>query len=199
MARSAALSHPGAPAPSRAALERTALDRAAGVLARLFAYAPTTALRKLVAVAAAPGVDPLAAARARGVTRRDALLTTAGGVLSPGGVAERTGMSRQTVNNWRRKGQIIALARGRRDFVFPACQFAEDRLMPGLDRVLAASALRHPLSQLEMLLAPSARMDGESPLALLRAGRVDDAVAVAAASGSPGDDAAPAVPRIPRA
>jgi len=213
MARSASLSHAGAPAPSRAALERTALDRAAGVLARLFAYAPTTALRKLVdeaslaavtgalsaAVAAAPGVDPLAAARARGVTRRDALLTTAGGVLSPGGVAERTGMSRQTVNNWRRKGQVIALPRGRRDFVFPACQFAEDRLMPGLDRVLAASALRHPLSQLEMLLAPSARMDGESPLALLRAGRVDDAVAVAAASGSSGDAAAPAVPRSARA
>jgi hypothetical protein len=213
MARPASLSHPGAVAPSRAALERTALDRAAGVLQRLFAYAPTTALRKLVdeaslaavtgalsaAAAAAPGVDPLAAARARGVTRRDALLAQAGGVLSPGDVAERTGMSRQTVNNWRRKGQVIALPRGRRDFVFPACQFVEGRLAPGLDRVLEASALRHPLSQLEMLLAPSARMDGESPLALLRAGRVEDAVAVAATSGSPPDDEAPAVPRITRA
>lgn len=213
MARPAPLSHPGVAAPSRAALERTALDRAAGVLARLFAYAPTAALRKLVdeaslaavtgvlsaAVAAAPGADPLAAARTRGVARREALLAEAGGVLSPGEVAERTGMSRQTVNNWRRKGQVIALPRGRRDFAFPACQFVEGRLPPGLDRVLAASALRHPLSQLEMLLAPSPRMDGASPLALLQAGRVEDAVAVAAASGAPGDDEAPAVPRITRA
>ena len=181
MARSASLSHAGAPAPSRAALERTALDRAAGVLAQLFAYAPTTALRKLVdeaslaavtgalsaAVAAAPGVDPLAAARARGVTRRDALLTTAGGVLSPGGVAERTGMSRQTVNNWRRKGQVIALPRGRRDFVFPACQFAEDRLMPGLDRVLAATATAsstRPALSSASGLSPSIRAEGASSI-----------------------------------
>jgi hypothetical protein len=74
-----------------------------------------------------------------------------------------------------------------------------DRLGPGLDRVLAASALRHPLSQLEMLLAPSPRMEGASPLALLRAGRVEDAVAVAAASGSALDREAPAALRIARA
>ena len=198
---------------TRAALERTALDRAAGVLERLFAQAPTAALRKVVdeaslaavtgalsaAVAADPGADPLAGARARGVARRDELLAQAGGALSPAAVAERTGMSRQSVNNWRRKGQLIALPRGRRDFAFPACQFAEDRPVPGLDRVLAASALRHPLSQLEMLLAPSPRMEGASPLALLCAGRVEDAVAVAAASGSALDREASAAPRIARA
>jgi len=199
--------------PTRAALERTALDRAAVVLERLFAHAPAAALRRVVdeaslaavtgalsaAVAADPRADPLAGARARGVARRDELLAQAGGALSPAAVAERTGMSRQTVNNWRRKGQVIALPRGRRDFAFPACQFAEDRLVPGLDRVLAASALRHPLSQLEMLLAPSSRMEGASPLALLRAGRVEDAVAVAAASGSALDDEAAAAPSIARA
>jgi hypothetical protein len=198
---------------TRAALERNALDRAAAVLERLFAQAPTAALRKVVdeaslaavtgalsaAVAADPRADPLAGARARGVARRDELLAQAGGALSPAAVAERTGMSRQSVNNWRRKGQLIALPRGRRDFAFPACQFVEDRPVPGLDRVLAASALRHPLSQLEMLLAPSPRMEGASPLALLRAGRVEDAVAVAAASGSALDDEAPAAPRIARA
>ena len=198
---------------TRAALERSALDRASAVLERLFAHAPAAALRKVVdeaslaavtgalsaAVAADPGADPLAGARARGVARRDELLAQAGGALSPAAVAERTGMSRQSVNNWRRKGQLIALPRGRRDFAFPACQFVEDRLVPGLDRVLAASALRHPLSQLEMLLAPSARMEGASPLALLRAGRVEDAVAVAAASSSVLDHEAPAAPRIARA
>ena len=82
---------------TRAALERTALDRAAAVLERLFAHAPTTALRKVVdeaslaavtgalsaAVAADPGADPLAGARARGVARRDELLAQAGGALSP--------------------------------------------------------------------------------------------------------------------
>ena len=213
MPRSIPLSQAGALPASRAGLERQALDRAAAVLERLFAYAPTSALRKLVdeaslaavtgalsaAVAAAPGTDPLAAARARGVTRRDELLAQAGGVLSPGELAERTGMSRQTVNNWRRKAQAIALPRGRRDFVFPACQLVDDRLLPGLDRVLAASALRHPLSQLEMLLAPSPRMDGASPLTLLRAGRVEEAIMLAAVSGSALDEGAPAVPRLARA
>nr|MBA3259061.1 hypothetical protein [Gemmatimonadales bacterium] len=73
---------------------------------------------------------------------------------------------------------------------FPGCQFLEDRPLPGLDRMLAASAVRHPLAQLEMLLTPAPRMNGESPLALLRKGRVDDAVAVAAASASPLDEEA---------
>src|SRR3954447_8254854 len=114
-------------ARTRAALERTALDQAGAVLERLFARAPTAALRKVIdeaslaavtgalsaAVAADPGADPLAGARARGIARRDELLERAGGALSPGAVAERTGMSRQSVNNWRRKGQLIALPRGR--------------------------------------------------------------------------------------
>jgi hypothetical protein len=213
MARPAPHPRPHAIPPARAALERSALDRAAAVLERLFVHAPAAALRKLVAeaslatvtgalsaaVAAAPRADPLAGARARGVVRRDALLTQAGGVLAPAAVAERTGMSRQTVNNWRRKGQIIALPRGRRDFAFPACQFAEDRVLPGLDQVLAASGLRHPLSQLEMLLALSSRVEVASPLVLLRAGRVEDAVALAAASGSALDDEAPARSRLARA
>src|SRR5215207_2544675 len=120
---------PEAVSRTRAALERHALNRATAVLERLFAHAPTTALRKVIdeaslaavtgalsaAVAVDPAADPLAGARARGVARLDELLAQAGGALSPAAVAERTGMSRQSVNNWRRKGQLIALPRGRRD------------------------------------------------------------------------------------
>jgi len=191
---------------TRAALERRAIANATLVLEQLFAYAPSSALRRVAdgasletvagalsaAAAASPGANPLAGARARAVARREALVAEAGGALTPQAVVERTGMSRQTVNNWRRNGQLIALPRGRRDFVFPACQFLKDRPLAGLDRVLAASAVRHPLGQLEMLLAPSSRMGGQSPLALLREGRVDEAIAVAASAASPLDEAAPA-------
>lgn len=197
---------PPASPGARAALERRAIANAALVLEQLFAYAPSSALRRLAdgasletvagalsaAAAASPSANPLAGARARAVARREALVAEAGGALAPQAVVERTGMSRQTVNNWRRNGQLIALPRGRRDFVFPACQFLKDRPLAGLDRVLAASAVRHPLGQLEMLLAPSSRMGGQSPLALLRERRVDEAIAVAASAASPLDEAAPA-------
>jgi len=196
-----------APAPrASASLQRKAVAESVRVLEKLYAHAPPKALQAVAgggslatlteamsaAAVASPDTDHLDAARVRGVARRETLLVRAGGVLTPQAVVARTGMSRQTVNNWRRNGQLIALPRGRRDFVFPACQFLEDRPVPGLDRVLAASALRHPLSRLEMLLTPSRRMDGTSPLDLLRAHRVEDAVTVAAATGSPLDAEAPA-------
>jgi hypothetical protein len=194
-------------AQRRVTLAQAAVTEAVPVLLRLFQRAPAARIRAVVAdaslvtiadalsaaAAAAPDPDPLAGALARGAARRETLLAEAGGTLTPQGVAAQTGMSRQTVNNWRRKGQIIALPRGRRDFVFPACQFLDDRPLPGLDQLLATSALRDPLGQLEVLLAPSHRMGGLSPLELLHQGRIEDAIAVARDTGSPLDEDAPAL------
>ncbi len=104
----------------------------------------------------------------------------------------RTGVSYQTISNWRRRGAIIAIPRGARRYGFPACQFLADRVVPGLDRVLVASFLRDPWAQLGMLLTPAATLEGQTPLEALRAGEVEAAVAVARDAGNPLDENAPA-------
>jgi hypothetical protein len=192
--------------PSRLTLERASLTRASSILRDAIAAVPSETLRAVLAAApslravadllsaaaaAGSGSDPLAGAVARSAARKEALLAEAGGALAPDAVAARTRMSRQTVSNWRRRGALIALPRGRRKFVFPACQFGDDRPLPGLDRVLEASQLRDPWARLGMLLAPSPRFGGRSPLELLRAGEIDQAVEVARDAGNPLDEGAP--------
>jgi len=137
--------------------------------------------------------DPLAPARARAATRWAQLLKIAGGALQREEVMERTGVSHQTVSNWRRAGTIIALRRGQRDFVYPACQFTETGLLPGLVEVLRASPLRDPWSRLGMLVTPSERLEGRSPLDALRQGDFSGALSVAREAGGVGDQGAPPV------
>ena len=200
--RIASSTHP----PSRVSLERASLTRASTVLREAIATGPSETLRAVVAAApslravaellsaaaaAGSGSDPLAGAVARSAARKEALLAESGGALEPDAVAARTGMSRQTVSNWRRRGALVALPRGRRKFVFPACQFADDRPLPGLDRVLEASHLHDPWARLGMLLASSPRFGGKSPLELLRAGEISQAVEVARDAGNPLDEGAP--------
>jgi hypothetical protein len=115
----------------------------------------------------------------------------AGGALERKEVMARARVSHQTVANWRREGAIIALPRGMRDFVYPACQFTETGLLPGLADVLRASSLRDPWSRLGMLLTRSDRLGRRSPLEALRQGDVDGAVAVARAAGTVGDEGGP--------
>jgi hypothetical protein len=137
--------------------------------------------------------DPLAQARARAAGRRAQLLEAAGGVLERKEVMARTGMSHQTISNWRRNGDIIALQRGMRDFVYPACQFTDTGLVPGLTDVLRATALHDPWSQLGVLLTPSDRLNGRTPLAALHAGDASGALAVAQTAGTVGDEGAPRI------
>jgi helix-turn-helix protein len=156
-------------------------------------------LRRLSALVAgvvqfAPTADPLAAAQARAAARQSQLIEQAGGLLSPEEAAERIGMSRQTVSNWRRQGRLLAIPRGRRDFAYPAMQFGGGGVLPGIDLVLGASNLRDPWSQLGMLLTPAETLGGDTPLQALRVGRIDEAVRVARRAGAPLDEGAPAAP-----
>ena len=61
-------------------------------------------------------IDPLAAARIRGLQMKRELLERAGGTLQPREVAELLGMSRQAVGKRRRAGKLIAVQTGRREF-----------------------------------------------------------------------------------
>lgn len=190
----------------RAHLEEDVAEGVARVVREALAYTPTdelvaargtdldlTSMARFLSRVAAnlATAEPLAAAYARGAERRRAVLQAAGGALTPNGVAERLRCSRETVSRWRRDGQLLALPRGRRAFVFPACQFGERGPLEGLGQLLAAAYVRDPWGQLEVLLTPADSLEGQSPLEALRAGRLEEAIAVVRDTGNPLDEEAP--------
>jgi hypothetical protein len=71
--------------------------------------------------------------------------------------------------------------------IFPKLQITPTgRRVHGLDRFLDAFTLHDPWMKLVILLEPSPRLGGRTPLEALRDGDVEDAAAVANAYGSHG-------------
>jgi hypothetical protein len=130
--------------------------------------------------------DPLAGARARGVGARERLIEKAGGVLRLGEAAERLGVRPQAVTGRRLRGTILAVPMPNGEWVYPACQFTDEGLLPGLGAFLNAFRDVAPWSQLAVLLAPSGRYGGRSALELLRAGEEEAARGIAATYGAQG-------------
>ena len=102
----------------------------------------------------------------------------AGEVLGPTKAAETLGIRRSTLDNWRTKGEIIALPKGKAAHVIPMAQFVEGRPIPGVGRVLEVA---HGSARLawSWLMTPHVDFDAEPPLHALSAGQ-QDAVCAAA-------------------
>lgn len=145
------------------------------------------AMQRVATSEAAAIRDPLAAARVRGVSARDRLIERAGGLLRLGEAAERLGVTPQAVTGRRMRGTILAVPMPNGEWVYPACQFTEHGLVPGLDDFLRAfRGDVDPWTRLAVLVAPSARHGGRSALELLQEGRVEEARSIAATYGEQG-------------
>ncbi|MGH7822043.1 MAG: hypothetical protein ACREQ9_19955 [Candidatus Binatia bacterium] len=130
--------------------------------------------------------DPLAPAKIRGIGARKKLLEAEGGVLSAGEVADLLGISRQAVDKRRRAGKLIGVLRGRRGYAYPAWQFSDGSRLPNIERVLDALSRHDPWMQLAFFLSGNTRLDGDTPLAKLREGEVEEVVKAARAFGEQG-------------
>jgi hypothetical protein len=117
--------------------------------------------------------DPLAPARLRGARAARALLDAEGGTLSANEVAQHLRFTRQAVDKRRRAGRLIGLPVGRRGFAYPAWQLDEHGVVSGLDLVLAELQKHDPWMQVAFFLSGNSYLDGQTPLALLRQGKVD--------------------------
>ena len=126
------------------------------------------------------------AALERGAKLKLELLAMEGGQLTGAAVAARLGISRQGVDKRRRANRLVGLTTGRRGISYPAWQFTETGVLRGLDQVLAElgddSAWTHQL----FMLRPNTRLDGETPLAVLRLGALDRVLRAAEAYGEHG-------------
>ena len=102
----------------------------------------------------------------------------AGEVLGPTKAADVLGIRRSTLDNWRTKGEIIALPKGKAAHVIPMAQFVEGRPLSGIGRVLG---IAHGSASLawSWLMTPHVDFDATPPLRALAAGH-EDAVCAAA-------------------
>ncbi len=116
--------------------------------------------------------DPLAPARLRGLQVRERLLASEGGTLTAEEAAQILGVSRQAIDNRRKRGGLLAVQLGRRGYRYPAWQFSADGVLPGLRETLKALADYSPWIQLAFLRNDNGWLDGRRPLDALRAGDV---------------------------
>ena len=105
----------------------------------------------------------------------------AGELLGPSEAAEVLGVSRSTLNNWKRDGEIIALPKGKTHSVIPMAQFEEGSILSGTKEVLAA-AYGNNITAWRWLVYPHVDFDGDRPIDFLRAGKVDEVARLAEVS-----------------
>ena len=164
--------------PSHAAVEAASASTDYGVL--LSALQSPEIADKLVKA------DPLARAKLRGIEAKKRFLTVEGGMLSTQEVASILDISPQAIHKRRRTGKLIGIAQGFNQYSFPAWQFEGNHTVTGLESVLAALSDQDPLMQVVFMLNPNDRLDGQRPLDLLRAGRLNEVLTTANALGEHG-------------
>lgn len=130
--------------------------------------------------------DPLAAARLRGLEARSRLLEAEGGTISVDDVARILGISRQAVDKRRRTGKLIGLDTGRRGYLYPSWQFGRDGLLDGLEKVLDSLLVQDPWTRVAFFVSGSKYLGGESPLAELKRGHLEEVLRAAEAYGEQG-------------
>ena len=133
-----------------------------GSLARLLSRAD-------VVGSAVTDLDPLAPALARNVEHRRTLLERAGGTVSAEAAGRALGISRQAVDKRRRAGTLLAVREGS-DWRYPACQFHEGEVVPGIADIARGFTATGPWAALDFLLAPDEALEGRTPLQALRSG-----------------------------
>jgi hypothetical protein len=130
-------------------------------------------------------LEPLAAARLRGLAARRELIARTGGLLSSAEVAQLLGVGTDAVAKRRQARKLLALPRGDRGFEYPACQFGPHGVLPHLDRLLAAMRGIEPWVQLDLLTSPREELSGLTPLQAAARGEVEDGVAAVMVLNAP--------------
>ncbi len=144
------------------------------------------------ALSASPAVvqsisdDPVAAAKLRGLKRKQQLIEQAGGTLTSEQVAEVLGITRQAVDKRRASGQLLALTQGKRGYSYPGFQFEEGKTLGGLEETLKQLAGLDPWMQLVFFVGPNDRLTGKAPIEALRAGNSRDVIRAAEGYGEQG-------------
>ena len=95
-----------------------------------------------------------------------------GGALSAEEAGRTLGITRQAVDKRRRASTLLAVREGS-DWRYPACQFHEGEILPGITDVVQGFATAGPWAALDFLLASDTALEGRTPLQVLQGGDRD--------------------------
>ena len=190
---SAAMLGEGLPAGVRVALVPSSPE----ATEQLRAWAPVRRVGRLVSEAPSPSraaiekadYEPDARSRAllRGVEIARTDLKAAGGAFDLEQVQSLLhGVSRQRVMERVKEGTLLAVPGPSNRRRYPTVQFTREGVVAGLREVQAALPTRNPWAVLNFFVQPDDRLDGQAPIAVLKAGDVDRVVAAARGVGRQG-------------
>lgn len=98
-------------------------------------------------------------------------------LLGAGETAERIGVARASLDNWRKVHKVIAFRKGIRNFAYPIRQFHRQRPLDGIDRVWAQ--FEDDDMAWDWLIATNRQTGGVAPIDWLRKGKIADVVRAA--------------------
>lgn len=113
-------------------------------------------------------------ARLRGLSRLAELRKAAEPTLETAGVCELLGVSRETVRKKVERRQLLALPKGESDRVFPAFQFQDGAVVPGVREVLEQLSTDSPFVALSFFLSRSASLHNKAAIDALKGGMLDE-------------------------
>lgn len=118
--------------------------------------------------------DPLAGAIERSVEHKKELTKMAGDLLTGAQACELLCIGQMEILRRRDAGQLIAILVGS-EFHYPAFQFEDGGVLPGIETLLVAYEDYDSLVIIDMLFAPDAVFDGRNLLSVIQDGD-DEAV-----------------------
>src|ERR1051325_9043242 len=118
-------------------------------------------------------------AHLRGLSRLAELRKAAEPSLETGAVCELLGVSRETIRKKIERKQLLALPKGDADRVFPAFQFQDGAVVPGVKEVLEQLNTESPFVALSFFLSRSPSLGNKRVIDALKQGLVDEVQAEA--------------------
>ena len=106
-----------------------------------------------------------------------------GGSMSSNEVAAILSLSRQAVDERRKRKKLVAWRMTNGKWRYPVWQFGQAGTRPGIEGCLAALEYDDQASVMDFFLLPSERLEGKRPLDLIRAGATEKAVESARSFG----------------
>ncbi len=126
--------------------------------------------------------NPLAQAQIRGLKLKQQLIETEGGCTDTSTIAKLLRITPQAVNKRRREEKLIGLSMGKGKYIYPLWQFTEGgETLSGLETVLNELKGVDSWTQIAFFLNESDRLQGKTPLSVLREGNVSSVVTCAIA------------------
>jgi hypothetical protein len=105
----------------------------------------------------------------KGLQDRMELLNSEGGAISSSQVASLLGLSRQAVDNRRKKSKLLAVyLDGRNDYFYPVWQFGESGIKKNFEKILANLEHLDPWMKLVFWLSKNNYLRSERPLDALK-------------------------------